>query len=320
MLPHVSPMKAVTGDLPANDDGWGFEVKWDGMRIVAYVNDDGRPLRLETTRGLDATVRFPELAGFPAAVSPHRAVLDGELVAFDGGRPSFERIQHRIHVTDPVAAARRAAENPVSFQLFDLVHLDGHDLTALPYLDRRRLLAEVVADGPNWQVPAHYVGGGATLLEAARANRLEGIMAKRLDSPYLPGKRSPSWRKVKVRPRQEFVVGGWQPGEGNRAGRLGSLLVGVYDGGTLRYAGKVGTGFDDAELTRLGRLLDGRAAASPPFDPPPPRPVARSAHWVTPDLVAEVTFAEWTSEGILRHASYVGLREDKEPGEVVREG
>ena len=145
-------------------------------------------------------------------------------------------------------------------------------------------------------------------------------MAKRLDSPYLPGKRSPAWRKVKARLRQEFVIGGWQPGEGNREGYLGSLLVGVYDDGVLRYCGKVGTGFNSRELDRLGRLLAAREIDASPFDPPPPRIVARVARWVRPELVAEVEFGEWTAEGILRHPSYLGLRDDKAPTDVVREG
>jgi bifunctional non-homologous end joining protein LigD len=322
VLPRVLPMKAVTGELPAVDEGWAYEVKWDGMRAVAYVNDpDGRPLRLETTRGLDATARFPELAGLPGALEPHAAVLDGELVAFDeGGRPSFGRIQHRIHVVNAQLAARRAAENPVQYHVFDVMHVDSHNLTALPYLARRKLLTELVSDGPNWRVPPHYIGGGADLLDAARTNGLEGIMAKRVDSLYLPGKRSPSWRKVKVRPRQEFVVGGWQPGHGGRAGRLGSLLLGYHDqSGSVRYAGKVGTGFTEAELARLGQLLAEREVSEPPFDPAPPRPVARAAHWARPDLVAEVTFAEWTSDGTLRQPSYIGLRADKDPADVVRE-
>jgi bifunctional non-homologous end joining protein LigD len=178
-----------------------------------------------------------------------------------------------------------------------------------------------VADGPHWRVPAHYVGGGRDLLDAAQANRLEGVMAKRLDSHYRPGKRSPSWRKVKVRPRQEFVIGGWQPGAGNRTGALGSLLLGYHNPttGELRYAGKVGTGFTSAELTRLGRLLDERATTEPPFSPSPPRPVARTARWVRPELVAEVAFAEWTHDDTLRHPSYLGLRIDKDAADVVRE-
>jgi bifunctional non-homologous end joining protein LigD len=190
----------------------------------------------------------------------------------------------------------------------------------LPYIDRRRLLMDLVPPADGWTVLKHHLEGeGASLLEAAEQQGLEGVMAKRLDSPYVQGKRSPAWRKVKARLRQEFVIGGWQPGEGNREGYLGSLLVGVYESGSLRYCGKVGTGFKLRELERLGGLLVPREIDSSPFDPPPPRAVARLARWARPELVAEVEFGEWTSEGILRHPSYLGLRDDKSPTDVVRE-
>ena len=312
-------MKAVTGELPWSDDGWAYEIKWDGMRVVAAVGDPDQPLRLETTRGLDAVTRFPELVGLPEALAPHAAVVDGEVVAFEKGRPNFGLLQHRMHLTRPAEIARVAATIPVRYMIFDLLYLDGHDPTGLTYLERRKLLAEVVEPGDSWLVPAHHLGGGADLLEAARSQQLEGIMAKRTESRYTPGKRNPTWRKVKVRPRQEFVIGGWHPGEGNRSGHLGSLLVGYYEGDALRYAGKVGTGFKVDELDRLGALLDDLATDDCPFDEPPPKPVVRTAHWVRPELVAEFTFAEWTNEGILRHASYIATRDDKDPHEVVRE-
>jgi bifunctional non-homologous end joining protein LigD len=317
-------MKAVAGDLPAGD-GWAYEIKWDGMRIVSYV--EGSSLRLETTRGLDAIDRFPELAGLSDSLGVD-AILDGEIVAFEQGRPNFGTLQHRMHVVDPQTAERLAVGNPIVYLIFDLLHLDGHDTTALPYLDRRRLLSKLVDDADDWRVPPHHLDDGAGLLAAARDQHLEGIVAKRVDSHYLPGKRSPSWVKVKVRNRQEFVIGGWQPGEGRRSGSVGSLLLGVHDssgepertpGPELRYAGKVGTGFSDAELVRLAGLLAELRVAEPPFTPPPPDLVARTARWVRPELVAEVLFGEWTSEAILRHASYLGLRNDKDPSEVVRE-
>jgi bifunctional non-homologous end joining protein LigD len=319
VLPRIEPMKAVTGDLPTGE-GWAAEVKFDGMRILAAVGDPDQPLRLDTTRGHDAALRFPELAGLPAALSPHQVVLDGEVVAFDeAGRPNFGLLQRRMHLTRSSEIARIAGEVPVRYVVFDLLWLDGHDLTQLTYLQRRRLLSELVDPGEAWLVPAHHVDGAAELLEAARAQRLEGIMVKRVDSRYVPGARSPWWRKIKVRPRQEFVIGGWQDGEGNRSGLLGSILVGVYDGDRLNFAGKVGTGFKDAELTRLGGLLAVLASEDCPFDPPPPRPVSRVAHWVRPELVAEVTFGEWTHDEIIRHASYISTREDKAAHDVVRE-
>ena len=312
-------MKAVTGELPTGN-GWAAEVKFDGMRIMAAVGDPAHPLRLDTTRGHDAAPRFPELDGLPAALVPHQVVLDGEVVAFDAaGRPNFGLLQRRMHLTRSSEIARVAAEVPVRYMVFDIVWLDGHDLTELTYLQRRKLLADLVEPGEGWLVPAHHVDGAVELIEAARAQRLEGIVAKRVDSRYVPGSRSPAWRKIKVRPRQEFVIGGWQDGEGNRSGQLGSILVGVHDRDQLRFAGKVGTGFKDQELTRLGGLLAQLATDVCPFVPAPPSSVSRLAHWVRPELVAEVTFGEWTSEGILRHASYIATREDKDPGDVVRE-
>ncbi|MEO7556685.1 MAG: non-homologous end-joining DNA ligase, partial [Acidimicrobiales bacterium] len=285
------------------------------------VSADGS-VQLRSGNGADATASYPELAALGAGAPGHAVVLDGEVVAFDDdGRPSFGRLQQRMHVSSPADAARRASVVPVVYVVFDLLALDGVDAMELPYVDRRRLLHGLIpAAGAGWLRPEHRVDHGAELLAAAAEQGLEGVMAKRLDSPYLPGKRSNAWVKVKVRRRQELVVGGWQPGEGNRSGFLGSLLLGHYDEGRLRFAGKVGTGFSSSELDRLGGLLDALAVAESPFDPPPPRLVARTARWVRPELVAEVEFAEWTGDGILRHPSYLGLRGDKTPSDVVREG
>jgi bifunctional non-homologous end joining protein LigD len=202
---------------------------------------------------------------------------------------------------------------------FDVLHVDGEDTTGLTYLERRARLAEILPDGPHWRVPGHHVGDGAAMLAASKERGLEGLVAKQLDSRYEIGRRSPCWIKVKNKCRQELVIGGWLPGEGGRTGRLGALLVGHYEGDELRYAGRVGTGFSDRELVRLGGLLAALARDDCPFSPPPPPPVPRLARWVEPELVAEVEFTEWTREGILRHPSYQGTRTDKPPREVVRE-
>jgi len=314
------PMKAVTGSLPTDETGWAFEIKWDGVRVLSSIGPKG--VRLRSSRGNDITARYPELRRLAEALDGHRVILDGEVVAFDEhGRPSFGLLQSRMHLASATEVAKRAETVPITYVVFDLIELDGNELMPLPYTERRRLLTDLLPDDGCWTVPsAQQAGNGAALMEAVRERGLEGVMAKRIDSPYLAGKRSSSWVKAKARLRQEFVIGGWQAGEGNRTGQLGSLLVGVYDGDAFRYCGKVGTGFAMRELTRLGGMLEPLAIEESPFDPPPPRPIARLAHYVRPALVAEVEFGEWTGEGILRHPSYLGLRDDKNPRDVVREG
>jgi bifunctional non-homologous end joining protein LigD len=294
------------------------------MRALAFVGD-GR-LRLQTSAGNDATDRFPELAPLAEALRPHDAILDGEIVTFgDDGRPSFGLLQPRMQTRSRTTAAERAAAQPAFFVLFDLLLLDGEDLTRQVYEARHARLVDLVAPGAHWKVAEHWLGGGAELLEVMRAQRMEGLIAKRLGSTYEPGRRTRDWLKLKVRRRQELVVGGWLPGEGNRARHFGALLVGYHEpsapGSPLRYAGRVGTGFDERELTRLRRELRDREVGADecPFDPVPPRPVARVAHWVRPEIVVEVQFGEWTNDGILRHPAYVGQRADKPASEVVRE-
>jgi bifunctional non-homologous end joining protein LigD len=311
------PMKATAGELPIGD-AWRYEVKWDGMRAVVEVRD-GR-IRLQTVNGKDATASFPELEGLGAALGVGSAVLDGEIVAFDeAGRPSFGRLQQRMHVGDRRAAAARAEVVPTMLLLFDLLALDGNAVVDLPWAQRRQLLEELVAPGPHWQVPAVHEDGQA-LLDAATANDLEGIIAKRVDSTYRPGTRTREWVKVKVRRRQEFVVGGWAPGKGNRSGRIGGLLVGYHDqpgGEALRYAGRVGSGLTQVELATLEALFAELVVPECPFTPPPPRAHAQGATWLRPELVVEVEYAEWTSEGRLRHPTYAGRRIDKDAADVT---
>lgn len=316
---HLPPMRAVSGgrDVPPGDD-WAFEVKWDGMRAVGFALGGG--LVLQSANLIDVTGRFPEVLPLGEALGGRVAVVDGELVAFDDrGRPSFGRLQGRMHVGHPAEARRRVAATPVTYLVFDLLHLDGEDLMDLPYEERRARLVGTVPTGSCWQVPAHHVGDGAALLAAAASQGLEGLVAKRLGSRYEPGRRSPAWRKVKVRRRQEVVVGGWLPGEGGREGRIGALVVGVHEGGALRFAGRVGTGFTDRELARLQGLLEPLRTERCPFEPPPPRGAAPKATWVEPRLVADVEFGEWTEAAVLRHPAYLGLRADKAPEDVVRE-
>ena len=315
MPEHLVPMMARLGKLPAKDDGWAYEIKWDGVRAIAY-SEPGR-LRLESRNLNDITAQYPELRRLNRELSSHTAVLDGEIVAFDAdGRPSFERLQQRMHLTGEAEIRRRAQDYPVVYVIFDLLYLDGHDLMGLPYSDRRARLEELGLDGPAWQTPSHSVGGGKQLLDVTAKQGLEGIMAKRLDCPYEPGKRATHWIKVKTKQRQELVIGGWLPGEGRRSGEIGALLTGYYDDGEFRFAGKVGTGFGQKELEMLARKLAPLERDTSPFAGKQPQ---KRARFVEPELVAEVEFSEWTKDGMLRHPSYKGLRDDKPAEQVVRE-
>jgi bifunctional non-homologous end joining protein LigD len=272
------------------------------------------------TRNLnDVTPRYPELSRLNRALSMHRAVLDGEVVAFDeDGRPSFGALQGRMHLTRESQVRRLARDSPVSYVIFDLLWLDGHSLMERPYSERRERLLELGLTGDRWLTPDNVVGRGAEMLAATREQGLEGVIAKRLDSPYEPGRRSPCWIKVKNTRRQEFVIGGWLPGEGRRKERIGALLVGVRDDdGRLRFAGRVGTGFTEAELDRLAGRLAPLVQDAAPFDGGPKPP--KGAVFVAPKLVCEVEFVEWTRDGVLRAPSYKGLRDDKPSELVVRE-
>jgi bifunctional non-homologous end joining protein LigD len=312
MPEHVEPMLARTGDLPTDDRKWAYEIKWDGVRGIAYV--DGGRLRLEARSGRDITSRYPELRELGRALAGRQAVLDGEVVAFDAdGRPSFQKLQGRMHLTSEHAVRRLSQSDPVHYVVFDLLWLDGRSLMELPYSERRELLMELGLNGPTWRTPANHVGDGAAMLEASRAQGLEGIIAKRLEAPYAPGRRTAAWVKVKNVRETDVVIGGWLPGEGKRSGRFGALVVGFYEDGELRYAGRVGTGFDEAELSRLGRLFEGHARADSPFSGRQP---PRETHFVDPVLIAHVGYGEWTQTRTLRHPRYLGLRDDIDPETV----
>jgi bifunctional non-homologous end joining protein LigD len=309
----VVPMLAKLSKLPTSDDGWAVEVKWDGVRAIAYC----RPGRLELqSRNLnDVTAQYPEVRRLSRQLGTRDAVLDGELVAFDEeGRPNFERLQQRIHQTSESVVRRRMKSHPVTYVIFDLLYLDGRSLTGEPYRHRRELLDELGLAGASWQVPRYSTGHAKELLEASAEHKLEGIVLKRLDSRYAPGKRNGSWLKVKNIGRQEFVIGGWQEGEGRRRKRLGSILLGYFDeDGELRYAGKVGTGFSERDLDKLLQRLRPLARKSNPFAG---RRGPRQAHFAKPELVVEIEFRELTAEGMVRHGSFKGLREDKPAQDV----
>jgi bifunctional non-homologous end joining protein LigD len=313
MPDRIEPMLARSGPLPREDGRWAYEIKWDGVRAIGYV--EGGRLRLASRNGRDITPRYPELRELGRALGSAEAILDGEVVALDEtGRPSFQRLQGRMHLTSEHAVRRLAEREPVSYVIFDLLFHDGHSLLNLPYIERREHLLALGLDGPTWRTPAHHVGDGEALLAASKAQGLEGVLAKRVDAPYTPGRRTSAWVKVKNVRNADVVIGGWMPGEGNRAGRIGALLAGYYEDGELHYAGRVGTGFDQAELVRLQGLLEPLARPDSPFTGRQP---PRTAHFVDPRLVASVDYGEWTQARTLRHPVYKGLRDDVAPETVA---
>ena len=319
-MPQYLPMKATTARLPEGAD-WTYELKWDGMRALSEVR--GGELRIWSSNAKDATVSYPELAVLADAF-PLDVVLDGEIVALDeAGHPSFGRLQNRMHITSPAEAARRAADVPVELVLFDVLQVGDRPTIGLPLSDRRTVLRSLADDLPPGVQVAAVFDDGPGLLAAAAHQGLEGVIAKRAGSVYQPGKRTTDWVKVKVQRRQELVVGGWAEGQGERAGTFGALLVGYHDTSEperpLRYAGRVGTGFTGATLAELRTTLAELATDQCPFTPSPPHLRSRDAHWVRPELVAEIGFGNWTDEGLLRHPVYLGLRNDVDPERVVRE-
>jgi bifunctional non-homologous end joining protein LigD len=317
MPTRIVPMLARAGPLPADDPSWAYEIKWDGVRAIAYSQPG--ELHLHSRNLNDITDSYPELVRLGRALHSHNAVLDGEIVAFDANaRPSFSALAQRMHVASRAQAKRLATATPVTYVIFDLLWLDGHSVMGLSYEQRRELLGALDLNGERWQTPEHIVREGAALLAASAEQGLEGVVAKRLDSTYEPGIRSGAWVKVKRVGRQELVVGGWMPGKGKRTDTIGALLLGVYEpDGALRYVGRVGSGFSERELTRLKRLLAPLARESSPFSAGERPP--REARFCEPRLVVEVEFAKWTEAGSLRAPVYKGPREDKDPQEVVRE-
>jgi bifunctional non-homologous end joining protein LigD len=319
----LAPMLAQPGSPPAGRLAeWAVEMKWDGVRALAFIEHG--LLRLVSRTGKDISATYPDLAGLGPAVAAAaggQALLDGEVVAFTDGRPDFEALQPRMHVSSADAAFRLSATIPVSYLAFDALQADGVRLTSFSYLERREILNTLISNGPRWLAPPHFPGPDLDAVRAASvANGLEGVVVKRLDSPYEPGARPGSWLKVKNHLRQEVVVAGWKPGQGNRTGLVGSLLVGVRSSsGALLYAGHVGTGFSDPVLRMLTRRLDALRRPDSPFDGAVPAEYARPAVWVEPRLVIEVAFDRWTRAGRMRAPAYRGLRDDKDPADVVRE-
>ncbi|NUS63525.1 MAG: DNA ligase [Saccharothrix sp.] len=307
-------MLASPGQLPTGP-GWAFEFKWDGVRAVAYVR--GGRVRAMTRNDLEVSATYPEVGALTTLLGEHEAVLDGEIVALGARKqPDFGRLQSRMHVARP--GADLLVRVPVVYYVFDLLHVDGRSLLGVPYAQRREELAALGLDGrAEVRVPPSFTDvDGSDVLAVAEDYGLEGVVAKRVTSRYEPGRRSTAWVKVPLLRTQEVLIGGWRPGDGRRAGTIGSLLLGVPSDDGLRYVGKVGTGFTHSALLALQERLEPLARRGSPFVDQVPADHARRAHWVRPELVGEVEYRTWTADGRLRHSSWRGLRPDKAPGDV----
>jgi bifunctional non-homologous end joining protein LigD len=307
------PMLATAGSVLPSGPGWAYEFKWDGVR--ALVSVAAGTVQITSRLGNNVTVAYPELAALGADIED--ALVDGEIVAFDQGRPSFGRLQLRMHVRVVRQAAQLAAEVPVSFIAFDLLRLYGVDLTARPFAERRATLERLAADHPQWTLSPSFDDGRATE-QAARTHGLEGVVAKRLTSRYRAGTRTADWVKVKFRQDGEFVVVGWEADAVDASATLSSLLLGYYDGDVLRFAGKVGSGLSGQYVAELSRRLRGRPA--PALAEVPSASPGRTVTWVEPEVVVEVTYSHWADDGRLRHPVFVGVRDDKPAREVARDG
>jgi bifunctional non-homologous end joining protein LigD len=310
----VKPMLAsLRHEFPADEEDYGWELKWDGLRAVAYVS--GGAVRLVSRNEKEMAGSYPELAVLAGRVGAP-VILDGEIVALHDERPDFGLLQSRMHVLRPDDTL--VADVPVHYYVFDVLYQGQDVLTGRPYTERRARLEDLGLDSGPFRTPPWHRGGGDKVLAESITKGLEGVVGKPLSSAYHPGQRR-DWIKIKNVKQQEVIICGWAPGEGRRADLIGSLLLGVYDGDRLRYVGHVGTGFTDAMLADLAEQLRPLGRETSPFGTKIPSQAARGAYWTEPSLVGEVSFAEWTSDGILRQPSWRGLRIDKEPAEVHRE-
>jgi DNA ligase D-like protein (predicted ligase) len=307
----VAPQLAMLVDEPVNGQEWLFERKLDGIRLIAV--GDGDDVRLFTRNEHDRSATYPEIVEALREQRCDRFVLDGEVVAFDGDVTSFARLQQRSGLEDPGEA--RASGIAVWYYAFDMLHLDGRDCVEEPLRDRKDLVRRSLAAADPLRLLEHATGSGSDLLAEACGRGWEGLIAKRADHPYRSG-RNRDWLKLKCVARQEFVIGGFTEPQGSRPG-FGALLLGYHDDdGDLVYAGRVGTGFDHRTLKELSRTLRRSERSTSPFTEAPEDPETR---WVTPRMVCQVAFTEWTAAGRLRHPRYLGLREDKDPEDVIRE-
>jgi bifunctional non-homologous end joining protein LigD len=300
----MRPMLATVADAVPRGPAWAHEVKWDGMRVLADVHDG--ELHLYSRSENDVTSSFPELQGLAGTYAD--VLLDGEVVALDGGRPSFGALAERMHVLDRRRAERLASTRPVTFMVFDVLRLFGSDVTGQPWEGRRRLLEELDLEGPHWRVPPVY-DDGEELFEATQDQGLEGIVSKRRSSTYAVGRRSADWLKSSHRHTVSAVIGGWRP-EKDTVGRLGAVLLGIPSAEGWRYAGRMGSGIAGRAATTLAETLAPLAAEHSPFVDEVPRVDADGATWVRPEIVVEVRTLGPTEGGRLRQPAYLGIRND----------
>jgi bifunctional non-homologous end joining protein LigD len=312
MPTQITPMKATLATDPPKGQDWLFEVKWDGVRAICFL--EGETIRLASRTGNRCERQYPELAVLPHYLAARQAILDGEIAVLDSkGVSRFELIQTRIHNTDPNSIAHLARSRPVIYFAFDLLYLDGYDLRKVDLVERKRILEAILTPGEMLRYSEHFAGAGETMLEAARENGLEGILAKHAHSCYEPH-RSREWLKIKLTNEQDFLIVGFTTGERSY---FGSLLLGVHQGREVVWVGNVGTGFDEKTLAAVHRKLQPLITSRSPLRNPPklPQPVT----WVKPELVCEVKFANWTQDQKLRAPVFLGLRDDVAPSEVVLE-
>jgi bifunctional non-homologous end joining protein LigD len=306
MPARLEPMLATLIDQPFSDPNWLFEIKWDGVRALAWIA--GGKLTLRSRKGNDVTPTYPDLAPLPKLLNASRAILDGEIVVLDDrGRSDFERLQERMHVRAP--SAKLVADALATYYLFDLLYCDGYDLREAPLAERKELLRRIVRPHDRIRFSDHQVEQGQELFDLARENGLEGIVGKRADSLYVSA-RSANWVKLKTTKTLDAVVGGWTEPRAGRS-QFGSLLLGLYEGKKLRFAGHVGTGFNDKTLTAIAKRLRELEVEKSPFEKPPD--TNEKAFWTKPELVAHVRFTSWTHEPRLRNPVFLGLREDVRP-------
>ncbi len=313
----VEPMLASPGTLPPDDEDWSYEFKWDGVRALARV--EGGRLQLHSRKGHDITVTYPELRPLGEELGSTQVWLDGEIVAMQDGRPSFSALKQRMHVQNDRQARSLVSSVPVTYLVFDVLYLDGRSCVDLPYEERRALLAGLELRGPNWNMSPSFDGEGAAVVETAREQELEGVIAKRRSSRYFPGRRTADWVKITEVLTIEVLIGGWRPGEGRRTGEIGSLMLGVPTDAGLRYVGQVGTGFTDEALGALHKQLEPLVRKDSPFANEVPRDRAKGATWLSPEVVGEVEFRSWTPDGRLRAPSWRGVRSDKDAADLEPE-